>query len=317
MAETLDAQIPVPDYISPQAILRAILATDFRSFIEYSFGVLRPGIKFQPNWHIDAMAYKLSQVATGEIKRLIITIPPRNLKSISASVALPAWFLGHYPSERVVAVSYSSELSKAHANDFRLVVNDPLYQAVFPAMRVKRDTDREITTTARGKRYATSLEGTLTGLGGNLFIIDDPLKLGDAMSESVRARVIEWYRSTLLSRADDKTKARIVLVMQRVHQNDLAGYLQDQGGFELLNLPAIAQREETYDLDDCRTYTRQKGEILHPDHEPAQALIELKRQMGPIAFSAQYQQSPIPPGGAIIQRKWLTTYDDVQSQPGD
>src|SRR6266478_4570439 len=89
MAETLDAQIPVPDYISPQAILRAILATDFRSFIEYSFGVLRPGIKFRPNWHIDAMAYKLSQVATGEIKRLIITIPPRNLKSISAGEAPP------------------------------------------------------------------------------------------------------------------------------------------------------------------------------------------------------------------------------------
>ena len=108
-----------------------MLATDFSSFIEYTFGVLRPGILFHRNWHIDAMAYKLSQVATGEIKRLIITIPPRNLKSICASVALPAWFLGHHPSERVVAVSYSADLAKVHANDFRRVVNDPLYQAVF------------------------------------------------------------------------------------------------------------------------------------------------------------------------------------------
>jgi DNA invertase Pin-like site-specific DNA recombinase len=105
-------------------------------------------------------------------------------------------------------------------------VPDPLYRATFPTMCLERDTDREIATTKRGKRIATSVGGTLTGLGGNSIIIDDPLKLGDAMSEAVRARVIEWYRSTLLSRGDDKTTTRIVVVMQRVHQNDLVGYLQ-------------------------------------------------------------------------------------------
>src|SRR5262245_23386414 len=137
------------------------------------------------------------------------------------------------------------------------------------------------------------------------------------MSESVRARVIEWYRSTLLSRGDDKSATRIVVVMQRVHQNDLAGYLQEQGGFEVLNLPAIAQREETYELGGGRRYIRQKGELLHPEHEPAHVLAELKREMGPIAFEAQYQQTPIPPGGRIIQRKWLTPYDEIHYQPGD
>jgi predicted phage terminase large subunit-like protein len=85
----------------------------------------------------------------------------------------------------------------------------------------------------------------------------------------------------------------------------------------VLNLPAIAQREETFFLDCNRTYTRQKGELLHPEHESSQVLAELKREMGPIAFSAQYQQSPIPPGGTIIKRKWLTTYDDIRHQPGD
>jgi predicted phage terminase large subunit-like protein len=276
-----------------------------------------PALPSKPNWHFEAVAHKLSQVANGEVRRLIITLPPRTLKSLCASVALPAWFLGQNPSERVVVVSYSEVLARSHANDFRQVVNDPLYQATFPAMRLARDTDREIMTTKRGKRIATSIDGTLTGLGGNLIIIDDPLKLGDAMSEAVRARVIEWYRSTLLSRADDKKTARIVLVMQRVHQDDLAGYLQEQGGFEVLNLPAIAQRNETYFLGDGRTYERQTGELLHPEHEPAQVLAELKREMGPIAFSAQYQQSPIPPGGTIIKRKWLTPYDHVNPQPGD
>ena len=91
--------------------------------------------------------------------------------------------------------------------------------------------------------------------------------------------------------------------MQRVHQNDLVGYLQEQGGFEILNLPAIAQKSQPYELGGGRTYTRQQGELLHPQHEPAEALIELKREMGPIAFSAQYQQSPIPPGRRDRQAK--------------
>jgi hypothetical protein len=279
--------------------------------------VVRPGIRFKRNWHLEAVSHKLAQVASGEERRLIITLPPRNLKSLCASVALPAWFLGHHPSERVVVLSYSDFLARTHANDFRLLVNHPIYQAAFPGMRLGRDTDREIVTTKRGKRIATSIDGTLTGLGGNMIIIDDPLKLGDAMSEAVRMRVIEWYRSTLLSRADDKTTARIGLVMQRVHQDDLAGYLQEQGGFEVLNLPAIAQREETFVLSNGRTYTRQKGELLHPEQEPAHVLAELKREMGPIAFSAQYQQSPIPPGGTIIKRKWLVPYDEIRPEAGD
>jgi predicted phage terminase large subunit-like protein len=306
----------VVDY-PPHVVFQALLATDLTAFTEFAFGVVRPGIAFKPNWHFEAVTEKLSQVASGKVRRLIITLPPRTLKSLCASVALPAWFLGRNPAERVIVVSYSDILARTHANDFRLLVNHPMYRAAFPGMRLERDTDREIVTSKRGKRIATSIDGTLTGLGGNLIIIDDPLKLGDAMSEAVRTRVIDWYRSTLLSRADDKTAARIVLVMQRVHQDDLAGYLQEQGGFEVLNLPAVAQREETYFLGAGRTYTRQKGELLHPEHLPAKDLAELRRDMGPNAFSAQYQQSPIPPGGTIIKRKWLTTYDRIDHQPGD
>src|SRR5436190_6300352 len=216
---------PSPENASPQEVLRAILATDFRFFVYYVFGLLRPGEPFKPNWHIDAMAHKVSQVASGELKRLIIAIPPRHLKSIIASVALPAWYLGHNPSERVVCVSYSDALARTQANDFRRVVNDPVYQAVFPKMRLARDTDSEIHTTLRGRRYATSIGGTLTGRGGNLLIIDDPLKPSDAVSEVSRQRVIEWYRSTLVTRPDDKQVARTIVVMQRIHVEDLVGYL--------------------------------------------------------------------------------------------
>src|SRR5258708_12415158 len=120
---------PSPENASPQEIYRAILATDFRAFIDYVFGLLRPGIEFKPNWHIDAMAHKVSQVASGDVKRLIITVPPRNLKSIIASVALPAWYLGHNPSERVVCVSYSAEFPKTHSTAFPPSFPDPSYHA--------------------------------------------------------------------------------------------------------------------------------------------------------------------------------------------
>src|ERR1035437_10277334 len=116
---------PSPENASPQQIYRAILATDFRAFVKYVFGVLRPGTPFKPNWHIDAMAHKVSQVASGELKRLIIAVPPRHLKSIIASVALPAWYLGHNPQERVICVSYSAALAKTHATTFRRLVPHP------------------------------------------------------------------------------------------------------------------------------------------------------------------------------------------------
>ena len=309
---------PSPENASPHEIYRAILATDFRAFIDYVFGLLRPGIEFKPNWHIDAMAHKVSQVASGDVKRLIITVPPRNLKSIIASVALPAWYLGHNPSERVVCVSYSAELAKTHSNDFRRVVTDPVYQAVFPKMILSRETDSEIHTTQRGRRYATSIGGTLTGRGGNLFIIDDPLKPSDAISEVSRQRVIEWFGSTLSTRADDKQNARIVVVMQRIHVEDLVGHLlENEAGYEVLNLPAVAQTTTTYDLGGGRTHIREKGDLLHPAHEPAEVLRELKKSMGSMLFSAQYQQAPEPPGGKIIKRKMLRYYSAVERRPTD
>jgi len=307
---------PSPDQASPERVLQAILATDFGAFVEYVFGLLRPGTPFKRNWHIDAMTHKVAQVASGEVKRLIINVPPRHLKSIVASVALPAWYLGHNPSERVVCVSYSADLAKTHANDFRRVVNDPFYQAVFPRMRVERETDAEIQTTLRGRRYATSIGGTLTGRGGNLTIIDDPLKPGDAISEVSRQRVIEWYRSTLVTRPDDKQAARIIVVMQRIHVEDLVGYLQEnEAGFEVLSLPSVAQSTTTYDLGGGRTHIREKGDLLHPTHEPAEVLREIKKSMGSMLFSAQYQQAPEPPGGKIIKRKMLRYYSEVIHLP--
>jgi hypothetical protein len=210
---------------------------------------------------------------------------------------LPSLQIEPYPVDGLK--SHVRKLRKSDPAHIREIANS--ISAVFPDMRIKRETDREISTTAHGKRYATSLEGTLTGLGGNLIIIDDPIKLGDAFSEVVRKRSVDWYRSTLVTRPDDKKASRIVVVMQRVHQEDLVGYLQENEDFEVLNLPAIATSLCRHQTGPNRYYVRYPGDILHPKHEPVEALLALKKSMGLMAFSAQYQQTPVPVGGTYIK----------------
>src|SRR3990170_1734580 len=118
--------------LNPELALQALIEMDLMAFTEFAFSVVRPGVLLKRNWHVDAVTYKLAQVAKCYIRRLIITLPPRSLKSLCASVALPAWFLGHYPWERVVVVSYSEFLSRTHANDFRRVVSRSTTISLFP-----------------------------------------------------------------------------------------------------------------------------------------------------------------------------------------
>jgi hypothetical protein len=142
-----------------------ILARDFSAFVTKVFETVSPGDVYLPNWHIDAMTYAAGRVMDGTIKRLITTVPPRHLKSIVFSVALPAFLLGRDPTNRIICVSYSGELAVKHANDFRAVMTAEWYRRIFPATKISRekDTQYETMTAARGYRYATSLHGTLTG----------------------------------------------------------------------------------------------------------------------------------------------------------
>ena len=168
------------------AELDAMLRTDLCSFVQAAFPIVSAGDRLVANWHLEAITYALTRVRTGEIKRLIINVPPRSLKSICASVAFPAFVLGQDPTRRVICVSYSEALTRKHANDCRALMRSGLYARVFPRTRISasKDTESEMMTTARGFRLATSVGGTLTGRGGNLVIIDDPLKPQDAQLRS-------------------------------------------------------------------------------------------------------------------------------------
>jgi predicted phage terminase large subunit-like protein len=298
---------------SKARVLNALLRRDFPAFVRKVFATLESGQAFVPNWHLDAIAYQLERVRRGEIRRLIINMPPRSLKSVTASVAFPAFVLGHDPTRRIICVSYSGDLAKKHANDFRATVEAPWYRDLFPIMRIgQKDSETEIELTARGFRLATSVGGTLTGRGGDLIIIDDPLKPDDAYSETKRNAANEWFKNTLLSRLDDKRTGAIIIVMQRIHMDDLAGFVTSQSDeWEVLNLPAIAATDEVIPISYTEVHRRKAGEALSPAREPISVLENLKLQLGSDAYSAQYQQTPVPPGGAMIKRDWIRRYTQL------
>ena len=293
-----------------------LLRNDFRAFIHKVFTTLCPGQDYESSWHIAAIAYQLERVRRGEIKQLIINMPPRSLKSIAASVAFPAFALGHDPTRRIICVSYSAELAKKHSNDFRAVIEARWYRALFPGAWIgQKDSEIEIELTARGFRLATSVSGTLTGRGGDLIVIDDPLKPDDAYSEAKRNAANEWFKGTLLSRLDDKRTGAIVIVMQRVHMDDLTGFVLSMSDeWEVLNLPAIAEVDEDIPISATKVHRRKAGEALSPVREPIPVLENLKLQLGSDAFSAQYQRAPAPPGGAMIKRIWIQRYGELPPQ---
>jgi predicted phage terminase large subunit-like protein len=298
-------------HANDQSVLDAILRSDFNAFIQKTFATISPGDTFAGNWHIEAMAYELDKLMHNETRHLIITIPPRHLKSICTSVALPAYMLGHDPTKRIICVSYSGELAVKHANDCRIVMNSEWYRRAFPRTRIDpgKNTESEFNTTERGFRLSTSVGGTLTGRGGDLIIIDDPIKPADAMSDTTRQRLIDWYGTTLMSRLDDKERGAIMLVMQRLHVGDLAGHLLEGGEWRHLNLPAIAEIEQSIEIGPGRFHTRKIGDLLHPARESRRTLEAMKAAMGSATFSAQYQQSPIPPGGNMIDWNWFRWFE--------
>src|SRR6266566_8925722 len=206
--------------------LDVILRSDLGYFAERCFYDLNPQTELAMNWHLEVIAAKLAAVREGKIRRLIINLPPRHLKSLLASTAFPAWCLGHDPSAQILSVSYAQELADKLARDCRSIMTSPWYRQIFPTrLAPHRQAVQEFITTRQGYRLATSTGGVLTGRGADLILIDDPLKPEEALSEARRNATNEWYANTLYSRLNDKRRGAIVIIMQRLHEDDLGNVL--------------------------------------------------------------------------------------------
>ena len=190
---------------------KVLLRQYFYAFILRSFYELNPQTEFLPNWHNEVIADELVKCWQGENKRLIINLPPRSLKSHCASIAFPAFLLGHNPSAKIICASYGQQLAEKLAADCRSVMNSDWYKDEFPATRLAPDRQavNDFATTRQGFRFSTSVGGTLTGRGADYIIVDDPLKPDEALSDAQRNRVNEWYKNTLVSRLNDKKRAAL------------------------------------------------------------------------------------------------------------
>jgi predicted phage terminase large subunit-like protein len=240
-------------------------------------------------------------------------MPPRSLKSLCVSVAWPAWLLANDPSNRIMVASYSQILSIKHSLDCRKVINSSWYKENYPDTILAKDHNlkSKFITNDGGFRFSTSVLGTATGEGGNFLIVDDPHSSLQASSNHLRNKAIEWFEQTFISRIDDKKKGVIVIVMQRLHEDDLTGYLMKKknANWHLLKIPAIATDKKIISIGSKKIVINE-GDLLHRARDGAKEIEDLRAELGEYAFFSQYQQNPITKEGSIIKAKWLKKYQD-------
>jgi predicted phage terminase large subunit-like protein len=299
---------------------RTLLRKDLHAFLSRVFFQLHPQAVYLPNWHIDAMCAELEACLRGETRRLILNVPPRSMKSLTGSVAFPAYVHGHDPTAHIICVSYGQDLATKLALDCRNVVTSRWYQSTFATrLSPSKQGTNDYMTTRNGTRLATSIEGVLTGRGADFIIIDDPLKPDEAVSDAHRKKVNNWYDGTLLSRLNSKVDGVIILIMQRLHMDDLVGHVLAQEDWKVLKFPAIAEQDEEFVYKTpygIERHLRRAGEVLHPEREPREVLEAMRRRIGEYNFAGQYQQDPVPPGGGMVKEAWFKTYDPA-NRPGD
>lgn len=288
----------------------ALYRSDLSSFTQLAFRTLNPGKKYIHNWHVDVICDRLERCMRGEIKRLIINMPPRMLKSTCASVAFPAFVLGHDPSKQVMCVSYGDELVREFGTHTKNLMLSPFYQALFPDVNLGlRSSVAKLNMVKNGGyRLGASAGGAITGRGADFIIIDDPLKASDAKTKE-RTRINDWYAENCYQRLNNKNEGVIIVVMQRLHDDDLTGHLLSlEEDWEVLTLPAIAEDNEVFSLSNGQKYTRSRGGVLHPQLESEEKLLQFKQNHGSYIFAAQYQQQPASDNEALVKKDWFPSY---------
>ena len=242
----------------------------------------------------------------------LLAAPPRFMKSFACSVAFPAWVLGRDPTAKIVCASYNEEFADRMGAQTRRLMQSQVYQAIFPdtRLRSRNPAAQDLQTRAGGTRFATSPKATLTGLGADYLIIDDPLKAGDeAASPAYRDNVFEWLRAGAMTRFDDAFQAKTLITQQRLHLDDPVGRLKAEPGWRCLKLPCRLRTQTEVQIGRQQWHTFQPGDHLWPERCDTEVQEGLRRRLGEDAFSAQYMQDPRPPGGGLFRLEDVERYD--------
>jgi predicted phage terminase large subunit-like protein len=284
----------------------ATLRTDLLAFTRHMF-MRRKGAEFKHNSHQDRICEALERVVIGKTNRLIINIPPRSGKTEIAVVNFIAWCMGNFPDSEFIHASYSKRLATNNTYQARAVIQHEAFTEIFGNIGISADSNAkdEFRTNSGGVVYATGADGTITGYGagkmrdtfGGCLIIDDPHKAGEASSDVMRNNVIDWFSTTIESRKNSP-ETPIIVIMQRLHEDDLSGFLLDGGNgeqWEHLKIPAADDNlsesfwEEQFPIDDLRRMSASDS----------------------YRFAGQYMQNPAPIGGGIFKDGWWRYYDEL------
>lgn len=302
-------------------------------FIKLAWPLLEPGKPFIDNWHIQAMAEHVEALYRGDIFRLLINIPPRTMKSLTASVFAPAWAWIKYPSLRMIFSSYSDDLSMQDSIKTRQIIESPWYQERWgDIVRLSQDrnTLSNFENTQTGARFSTSVSGTVVGKGADIIVCDDLLSKNQSESQAFRERASRFRFEVLPSRLNDRLTGRFLDIQQRLHPNDTSGELLERESKGLIpNLVKLILPMEyvptvyvsVLGFKDPRTV---EGESLHTERFPAEAIQELKNDLGSYAYSGQYQQAPVPREGGMVKESWFKnrfsvknlSFEELNRRPG-
>jgi predicted phage terminase large subunit-like protein len=287
----------------------------FAPFLRSGWHVLHPTTPLDWNWHLDAISEHLGAVVSGQIRRLLITIPPGHLKSMSISVYFPAWRWLSRPDWSLLCGSHDLKLAARDSGRCRDLITSDWYQHTFAppwCLRMSRNAVLAYGNTERGERMCISVGSGTLGRRGDCLMIDDPHNPKQhILSESDKKRAREWFGSVAGNRLNDLRSDPIILIMQRLAHGDLADVVKEMGGWEELRLPSRFRPEKrcitTIGWSDPRT---EDGELLFEERFPDEVLVEQEKLLLPSGFSAKHQQDPQAEGGAIIHEEWIRYYDE-------
>jgi predicted phage terminase large subunit-like protein len=292
------------------------------NYVRFAWKDIEPSVPYIHNWHIDAICEHLEAVTTGQVRKLIINIPPRFAKSTITAVLWPTWVWTKIPSKQWLFSSYGEDLAVRDNLKSRDLIKSPFYQALWGAeFSLNRELEAAIYNDKRGYRYSGSVGGRITGMGGDFVVTDDPHKIEEINSDSAVERVLDWWDQTMNTRLNNPLKSGRVIVMQRLRENDLCGHLlAKNSGYVHLCLPMEYEgkkystpvgwinpktgKKERY--EDPRV---EVGELLFEKRFPKQVVDELKEELLEYGYASKYQQNPVPKGGAMFSRAWFKAVD--------
>ena len=289
--------------------LDAILRSDLYSFLRAAFSVLEPGATFTRALYLDVLCHALQNVAAGKINRLVVNMPPRHLKSLVTSVIWAAWMLARKPDSKIAIVCHNDSLAGDLARKCKRLIDSDWYQRFAPQVRVRNDRLRDFDTTAGGGVFSASIGSGITGRGFDIIILDDPQAANDVRSPVERESVQVLFDGSISSRLDDQVRGVIVIVQQRLHEDDLSGHVLARGGWTSITMPLVASEAITFSTSNG-VWHRGAGNILCEERFPRDKIDDLRAQIGAQNFETQYQQRPGSSVGDLIKAEYLRSISD-------